>query len=119
MICCELYKFFGLLPNEFDDFEFAKTIQFSPEDLAVFQEAVSLFVECEFIIQNPSGLTNIEKLQYFIEKTKFRLKSYKQKSLIEREIENIPLGTDTTELFKETNPKQKALDRISRMAVSK
>lgn len=116
---CELYKFFGLLPPEFEDFEFAKTITFKPEELTDFNEAVNLFVECEFVIQNPAGLTDIEKVQYFLEKSKFRLKSYKQKALIEREIANIPAGIDTTELFKEISPKQKALDRMSRMAVSR
>ena len=114
---CELYKFFGLLPDEFNDFELAQTITFKPDELTDFQESVKLFVESEYEIKNPAGLTNIEKVQYFLEKTKFRLISYKQQALIEREVRSIPEGVNTEELFKETTPQQRALDRMSRMAV--
>lgn len=114
---CELFKFFGALPLEFNDFESAQTIELKGEDLLSFAESVNFFVESEFEIQNPSGLTNLEKSQYFIEKTKFRLKSYKQKALIEREIGLVPEGIDLDELIKEETPKQKALDLMSRRAV--
>lgn len=109
---CELYHFWGV---SFDNYELAQEYVPEGENKESFETAVKIFVECEFPIKNPQGLTPFEIATYFKQKNLFRLKTYKQQAVVLKEVSMV--DTNTKEIFEVEDEKQIALENMGKMAL--
>jgi len=117
---CELYKFFGIIPLDFNDMDQARMIyaHLDQESKTLFKESVELFVNAGFKVQNPAGLTTNEITEYFIAFNKYQANCWKNQAIIQRDILALPPEITSEELLKNVdNDKQQILDKIGQMAI--